>query len=333
MSQHLRRVTALDVAKEAGVSKTTVSYVLNETPHQKIPEETRDRVLAAVRRLNYTPNSVARALRLGHSDTVLLLMPDWPLGPVLAGIIDALTTALERHGLFLMMRRESAGKSLASLWQDAAPAAVVAFHDVDDRDVELMREAGVHVATALLTSERPSGQEFVLPQESIGALQVQHLASKGHTRIAYAALRDVRVQTFVDLRVRGAERAAFELGLAKLEVSSMDIEVEAAVETIERWKGLDPAVTAVAAYNDELAVAILAGLRASDLSAPRDLAVVGVDDEPLARFAFPPLTSVKQDERLIAGYLAQLIVSGMSGETAAAPVGPDSISLVVRDST
>ena len=74
------RVTAADVAARAGVSRATVSYVLNDTPHQVIPETTRERVRAAAAELGYTPSVAARALMTGRSDIVLLLLPEWPIG-------------------------------------------------------------------------------------------------------------------------------------------------------------------------------------------------------------------------------------------------------------
>jgi DNA-binding LacI/PurR family transcriptional regulator len=328
-----RRVTASDVAQVAGVSKTTVSYVLNETPHQKIPEETRERVLDAVRRLNYTPNSLARALRKGHSDTVLLVLPDWPLGRVVSGIIEALTEQLERHGLSLLTRREREGVPLASMWRDLSPAGVVAFHDVDEHEQGLMRDAGVHVATALLTSDRSPAEALVLPQELIGSLQVQHLAARGHRRVAYAALRGPRTQVFVDLRLRGARRACMELGLEEPEVVELNAELAEATAAVRGWHGRDSRVTGVAAYNDELAVAILAGMRSEGLRAPEDLAVIGVDDEPLGRFSCPPLTTVQQNEQMIASHIAQTIVEGLKGGSAPRPMTSEAISLIIREST
>ena len=82
-----RAVTATDVAREAGVSQATVSYVINDDPNQKISSETRGRVLAAVARLGYTPSAAARALRKGSSDLVLLALPDVPMCPAVADFI------------------------------------------------------------------------------------------------------------------------------------------------------------------------------------------------------------------------------------------------------
>jgi len=73
-----RRPTSADVAREAGLSRATVGYVLNEVPHQSIPEPTRQRVFAAAAKLGYTPSAAARSLRSGRSNLVLCLLPDWP---------------------------------------------------------------------------------------------------------------------------------------------------------------------------------------------------------------------------------------------------------------
>ena len=79
-----QRITSTEVARHCGLSRATVSYVLNGTPNQSIPEATRRRVLDAAEQLGYTPYAPARALRSGRSDVVLFLMPEWPIGPVLA---------------------------------------------------------------------------------------------------------------------------------------------------------------------------------------------------------------------------------------------------------
>src|SRR6185312_14686232 len=94
-----RRVTSADVAREAGLSRATVSYVLNDTPHQKIPDETRQRVLATAARLGYAPSAAARALRSGRSELVLCLLPDWPMGPQVGEMLEHLSSSLAQYGL------------------------------------------------------------------------------------------------------------------------------------------------------------------------------------------------------------------------------------------
>src|SRR3954463_10135494 len=132
-----RRVTSADVAREAGVSRTTVSYVLNETPHQTIPEATRRRVLEAAARLEYAPSAAARALQSGRSDVVLCLLPDWPIGPTVGTLLEHLSAALAAEGLTLLAHPRGAGTDVGSqVWKAITPAAVIAYEDFQDQEVE-----------------------------------------------------------------------------------------------------------------------------------------------------------------------------------------------------
>src|SRR5690349_4701766 len=93
-----RRVTSVDVARASGVSRATVSYVLNNDARQSIPLETRERVLKAVKELGYSPFSPARILSTGQSNLVLAVLPFEQVDPELARILKALGTKLAAHG-------------------------------------------------------------------------------------------------------------------------------------------------------------------------------------------------------------------------------------------
>ena len=332
MSKQPRRVTALDVARAAGVSKTTVSYVLNATPRQSFPEETRQRILTAVKDLNYTPLSAARALRRGRNDTVLLVVPDWPLGRTLAQIFDGLAEKLESRGLDLMFRRIRPGQPFTVIWRELAPAAVIALGEVEDTEQQEMRDAGIFVASALLTASS-STQAVVVPQEQIGALQAQHLAGRGHRRLGYAAPSDPRFHAFRDPRVDGARRACLELGIDEPVVLDLDLTVDAAVAAVRAWAHRPEPVTGVIAYNDEFAGAVLAAARELGISVPQDLAVIGVDNEPLARFTAPSLSTVDQNQDMVVDHLAGIVFNGIFGEPIPPAPRSDALSLLVREST
>jgi DNA-binding LacI/PurR family transcriptional regulator len=326
------RVTALDVARAANVSKTTVSYVLNDTPHQSIPEETRQRVLEAVRELSYTPLATARALRRGHNDTVLLVMPDWPLGRVLSLVLDDLTGELANLGLALLMRRIRKGQSLAAICREVAPAAVIALGHVDEVEQQEIRGAGIFLSTAVLSYPSSTQNTVSVPQDLIGSLQVQHLAARGHRHLGYAGPADPRFEAFRDLRISGARQACQELGLDDPDVLELDLTLEAAMEAVRHWHHRTPSVTAIIAYNDEFAAAILAGMRAAGLSAPEDLAVIGVDNEPLAKFTIPALTTIDQKPDVVAAHLAQVVRNGISGKAAPKAPRTEALELVIRES-
>src|SRR5919107_3731640 len=138
-----RRPTGADVARRAGVSRATVSYVLNNTPHQVIPEQTRQRVLAAAAELGYTPSAAGRALRSGHSDVVLLLLPDWPIGPSVGVLLESLSSALAEQGLTFVAHPRSAGRPVSDVWKAITPAAVITFEELDAVEDARLQAAGI----------------------------------------------------------------------------------------------------------------------------------------------------------------------------------------------
>jgi DNA-binding LacI/PurR family transcriptional regulator len=171
-----RRVTAMDVAKAAGVSRTTVSYVLNESPHQSIPESTRRRVLDAAARLGYAPFSAARMLATGRSNLVLGVIPDWPVGPNLGALLRRLTEAFAEHGLVYLSHTATWPEpDLVPLWRTVSPAAVLIFDDVSTEQLERMRAAGIPVVVALLSRSGRGMGEVEMWEKQVGPLQASHL--------------------------------------------------------------------------------------------------------------------------------------------------------------
>ncbi|MFC8432352.1 LacI family DNA-binding transcriptional regulator [Streptomyces sp. NPDC057253] len=331
------RVTATDVAREAGVSQTTVSYVLNNVTHQKISEQTRQRVLAAVARLGYSPSAAARTLRRGRSDIVLLILPDVPIGPAVAEMMERVSDDLERHGLTVISRRDKGHTTIAGLWRELMPAAVVNYAAaVSPEDLAEMDAAGIHTVGTRLD---PVGEDpFSLSQIRVGRLQAGHLAGRGHQRLGYAAPDDSRVQYLYDLRLDGVRQGCAEAGLEPPVVYEVPLETGAATDAVRAWHGAG--ITGICAYNDEVAFALLAGARAAGLTVPGDLAVIGVDNIPLARFAAPPLTTVDQHVGTIAAALTSEVLGGIevspvvgrSGSRPPRAPRAEAVALVVRDS-
>jgi DNA-binding LacI/PurR family transcriptional regulator len=326
-----KRVTIADVARAAGVSPATVSYVLNDAPNQKISARTRERVHAAVTTLGYTRSAAARALSTGRSDTVLLILPDWPIGPLIAELIESLTDELGKHGLSLITRRELPEWTVATLWRELVPAAVVFFGEVDVTESRAMRDAGVYV-TGMSSSASDEDDFLLVSNEEIGRIQASHLAAAGHRRLGFAAPTDPRLQQMAGRRLDGVRRACLELGLDEPEVRPVALDSESASVAAAAWRSMDPPVTAVCAFNDEVAFALLHGMRSIGLSAPGDLALVGVDDIPTARFADPPLTTVGRDIPAISAHVSHMVSHGIAGKRPARPPVPDFATLVVRDS-
>jgi DNA-binding LacI/PurR family transcriptional regulator len=315
-----RRVTSADVARVAGVSRATVSYVLNDTPHQTISAATRTRVLDAAAGLGYAPSAAARALRTGRSDVVLCLLPDWPIGPEIGTLLGNLSTELARSGLtFVAHPGSRADRPITDLWKAITPAAVLAFTDFSAAEVGAMRAAGVALVVGLL------GRELEIPQQHVGRLQAGHLTAAGHTALGYAYPDDERVRIFAEPRLRGARS-----GFPDLSVRVVPLDPEAAAVAVRQWR--EEGVTGVCAYNDEVAMAVLAGMRREGLDAPGDLAVIGVDDIPAARLAVPALTTVTTDQAVVAAHLAETVVAEIYDRTLPARELTEVVRVVRRES-
>ncbi|WP_369227957.1 LacI family DNA-binding transcriptional regulator [Streptomyces sp. R39] len=331
-----RRVTSSDVAREAGVSRATVSYVLNDDPRQSIPEHTRRRVLEAAARLNYLPSPAARELARGSSDLVLCLLPDWPIGFSVGRLLEHLSRAVAEHGLTLVTHLASVKDGMVQdIWRKVAPIGVVVMGGLSDADRTAIQAAGIQAVHILDEPGTVEHNEMRLSQMEISRVQVAHLSGAGHRRLGFASTDDERLAGFAQLRLDGVREACAELGLPEPVVHSVPLDPEGAAAAVEAWRsrGDGEPVTAVCAYNDETALATLAGLRRLGLSAPGDLAVIGVDDIPSAALADPPLSTVELDLEAQACFLADEVVRAAGGLPRFPDVSPTSVRLIVRDSS
>lgn len=310
--------------------------MLNGKVGVTISGATRERVREAATRLGYAPSAAARTLRTGRSDLVLCVLPNWPIGPVIDTLLDHLATDLAVRGLSVLVHHGRGPRPLSELWRAVTPRAVVGFTAFAPEDERAMRQAGIQVLGTTLDEDAHHPSIYSVSQTRIGRLQVQHLASAGHRRIGYAAPTDPRVADFADRRLAGARLECADLGLPEPLVQPVDLDAASAAHAVRMWRAVGPTVTAVAAYNDEVALAVLAGLRAEGLRVPHDVAVIGVDDIPAARLAAPALTTVSQAVDAQAGYLAAAVLAALDGhlETPPSPgdVG-DVLDVIVREST
>lgn len=332
-----RKVTAKDVAREAGVSATTVSYVLNNRAQQSIPESTRRRVLDTAARLGYAPSAAARALATGRNHLVLGLVSDWPAGDNSGQFFRRLTAAFAARGYpFVSHTTGSDEKSRTSaelLWRSITPAAVVVFDDIDDAQLAALHAAGVRAAGIAWTASGTGRGELEQVDRQAGRLQVQHLVARGHRRLGYAWPANPRLVGFARQRLAGVEEACQAAGLPAPDVRTVPLHGDGARAAIAAWREGAPAVTGICAYNDATALAILRGMRQLDLSAPADLAVIGLDDLPTAESSFPALTTLNYDRSSITERLAaQVDAAILTGVVPAANLD-GLVTLVQRETT
>lgn len=304
------RVTLNDVAAASGVSRATASFVLRDSPGQSISAGTRERVRAAARALGYVPNGLARALREGTSRIVLLTIDAALDGNYARSYIGGLDAELAAHEHALLVRYAHAHSDEAErlVLDTIVPRAVLRFgepyltgRELDDSGGGWRDGLAAHVAA-----------------------QVGYLAARGHERIALALPdRDTPLRS---VRQRFADRAAAALGLAPLvpftvpgSRSTSGSTQTSAADSLSALLAHPEPVSAVAAFDDDVALRVLAAMRPLGLCAPGDLAVIGFDDNGYGALAAPALTTVHIDAEAHGRQAARAILGLPADDLTPAP--------------
>ncbi|MEV4946963.1 LacI family DNA-binding transcriptional regulator [Streptomyces sp. NPDC053755] len=322
-------ITSSDVARLAGVSRATVSFVLNDTQGHRVSDTTRARVLEAADRLGYVPHAAARSLRAGRSDLVLMPASVSAMGRLVSDWVDDLHSALDRHGYTVVLHAGRFADPLeaARAWAELRPAAVVALDGdrLSPQAADLLRRAGVRGLLAFASRPLPGVHTIAFDHARIGATAAEHLIARGRTRIGVVMPPERGLDAFARPRLAGAETVAAR-HTATVTPLELAYTRESATALARRWASLG--LDSVFAYNDEYAALLLHALRAEGLAVPDEVAIVGSDDLVLSAYQEPPLSTIRLDlasPARIADALHELI------ETGSAPrLPPTEVVLVHR---
>ena len=325
MKQPEKRTTAADIARSLGISRATVGFVLNNTPGQTISSVTQERVQAEAQRLGYRPHTAARNLASGRSHVILLVLPDWPIDFNLRRNIEEASLALDEAGYALITYTPHPTGHARPLWETLQPDVVMSLTRFSPEQVASIRAAGI---SRLIPDPEQTGNEYAEPGPG---LQIEHLHRLGHRRIAYAGSRDPRVADLASIRRSQAGTAAESFGIAPLVTADIDYLLEDLPSVIRGW--VDDGVTAVAAYNDDIAAAVVGTAIRMGIAVPEALSVIGHDDAPIAQMFEPQLSTVRVDIVGLGRYFAQLAVGAVIG-TEVPALGPAAeVQVVERSST
>ncbi|MFE0643143.1 LacI family DNA-binding transcriptional regulator [Streptomyces sp. NPDC058877] len=307
-------VTSADVARLAGVSRATVSFVLNNTQVHRVSDTTRARVLAAADQLGYVPHAAARSLRAGRNNLVLMPASVSAIGRLVSVWIDNLQSELEQYGYTTVMH---AGRfpdpvTAARAWAELRPAAVLAIDggSLTPKGAEVLRRAGVRALVTFAGRPVESVQTIAFDHARIGAVAMEHLVAHGRRTVGVVMPQERGLTAFAEPRLAGARDVASRTA-ASVTAVEMAYSLESATKLAESWpgRGLD----AVFAYNDEYAALLMHALREKGISVPEEVAVVGADDLVLSALQHPALTTIRLDlpaPARIAAALHDLIESG-----------------------
>ncbi|NGO13263.1 LacI family transcriptional regulator [Streptomyces sp. HC44] len=284
--------TSADVARLAGVSRATVSYVLNNATAVRISEPTRRRVHQAARELGYVPHAAARSLRAGHSRMVLMPAPTVPVGPLYSQFFNELQWALSRLDYTVVQYGSVGlqGDEAARAWAELRPVAVlVPGSGLGPQGVAVLKRSGAR-AVLTLGPERVEGAHALLMDHSVvGRSAGAHLLARGRRRVGVVVPEDPGLEIFskprlegVRLALRGTDATVTEVPLAYDE--------ESAARLAGRWRALG--LDAVFTYNDEYAMLLMRALQDEGIGIPDETAVIGADDLMLGRLLRPRLSTV-----------------------------------------
>ncbi|MFD9687177.1 LacI family DNA-binding transcriptional regulator [Kitasatospora sp. NPDC059146] len=294
--------TSADVARLAGVSRATVSFVLNDTAGGRVSERTRTRVRAAAEQLGYVPHAGARSLRAGRTGLVLVVGDAVPIGPLFSGFYREFQEALHGHGYtaVLLGPSQGAGDAAARTWAELRPTAVLCLaRDLTPDGVRILRRSGTRAVLTLGVPPVPGAHALTMDQREVGAVAAAHLLERGRRRIGVVLPEDRALDVFSDARLAGARAAVAATADsgsgpgtgAVVEPLRLAYTEASAAALAERCRALG--LDALFGYNDEYAVLAQRALQDAGVDVPAAVAVVGADDLLLARLVRPRLSSVR----------------------------------------
>lgn len=332
-------VTQNDVAREAGVTRSMVSYVVNDTEGKSVAQETRQRILDAIARLGYKPNKYAQALQLGNTALadkqlgIILSSADVFLRPYYAEIIAGIHTAAYEnnyHVRFIRFFNELKNPVLFNELINTEEISGLILVAVDqciqsDKDRIVIKEISQRIKSIVCVEWQYAGLSSVgFSRQNAAYSAVSYLLKKGYTDIAYIGEQDERVNGF--------RQVLFDNGYT----DSSSFIVEGAMDmggglsAMNRIAGRLP--RAVCAGSDEVAIGVLSYLNKHHILVPDTVAVVSIDNIEMSEYTDPPLTTINVQKGAMGRRAVEMIVNGTAGQNDDALCILLPLSLIERDS-
>src|SRR5688572_14505458 len=284
-------VTIRDVAAKAGVSVATVSRVFNRKG--PIREDTIRRVMDVAGELQYVPHAGARSLSRRSTRTIGVVLPDLH-GEFFSEVIRGIDLAARQHGYHLLLSGSHSDRdemrAVVQAVRGLVDGLIVMSPDLEPSALLADLPSGIDV---VMLNSRVEGRTSITVDNAGGARDVvRHLHSIGHKHIAFISGPPHNADA--EQRRRGFRTETRAAGTDVAEVSGFFTEESGHVAG-QQILALRPRPTAVFAANDSMAIGALSAFREAGLHVPQDIALVGFDDIPIARFLTPALTTVHVD--------------------------------------
>jgi DNA-binding LacI/PurR family transcriptional regulator len=329
-----RRIGLKDLAAHLGLSTTTLSMVLNDSPTaSSIPQETKNRIFDAAREMNYRPNYLARSLRVQRTNTLGVIVPELSDG-YSAMVLNGVETILEKEGYFYLtashLHRKDLLKKHPQMLIERQVEGLIAV------DSPIRFEPVLPVVTVSGHEEIEGVTNVILNHAHAAELGVGHLFDLGHRRIAVIKGQDFSSDT--DVRWETIAEAARKRGIpikprlcAQLEGDMPSPEI--GYVAMKKILAAGEKFTALFAFNDISAIGAIRALEESGLRVPADVSVLGFDDVYAAAFHNPALTTIRQPLFEMGSLAAQTLLNKLQKSEDSPSVLSVEPTLIVRNST
>ena len=310
-----RSITIKDVARQAGVSVSTVSNALNKKRYVK--EDTTRKIREIAEKLNYEPSMIARGLRLRSTRSIGVIVPDIS-NPFFAEMVRGMENTARKMGFTVLLcctyyDVEEEQRQLGLLknkWVDGF--IFVSGYNTDDhiRDLIDQRLHVVAVDREITDFEVPS---VLIDNKEAAKTAVSYLASLGHKMIAYLTFPSTNMKTVED-RLKGYKEGLhsngleFNQALVIIDESLRTNEMRESYQVVSEFMRKANHPTAIFAMDDLIAIGLLKALKDMGFRVPQDISVMGFDNIAISAFTDPPLTTIKQPKKRMGEAAIQLLI-------------------------
>ena len=306
--------TSVDVARRAGVSRTTVSYVLNENGHGHVSDETRMKVLQAAHEMSYNTHFSARALRKGQSDEICLIV-DLPLTIHRTELFVSLQQHALHYGYPAVvyfshgLPPDQVEKQLFKIFARRPIGIFATAESMTAEHVALAKSMGVN--NIVLYSVKPItyARTIILPTMDAGRLAALHLIERGHRHLGLVHPAEPLHQYGFLRRLEGMRSVLSDIPEATLDILPLEYSLPSAHTLVDSTLMGASHPTGIYGYNDEYALLLLGALLDRGKQVPQDVAVMGTDDISFDEFMRPSLTSIRFDAITLGKHAVEMLVT------------------------
>lgn len=314
-----RRVTSKMVARKAGVSQTTVSFVLNNVEGQNISEETRQRVYAAADALGYVPQVAARSLVQGHSMNVglVLVRPHYQVfrDPYVPNVITGLVEVLREQGYRLLVEHVDSLVNINIISNLLKGGEVAGVLMSGDSSIESNLHGLINEGYPIVMLGETSNAPYAVRIDHVDGVRqaLEHIIALGHKRIGF--IYYAPAQNHLAPRIDTVKRVLTENNIEfdQRYIRFGGYEPQTGYDAMKSLLQESQLPTAVFGMNDMMAIGAMHAIQDSGLRIPDDIAVIGYDDMRFAGFANPSLTTIhapEVEQGRAAGHMLLQLING-----------------------